>query len=456
MFVKLNIPRALTIAGSDSGGGAGIQADLKTFAAFGVHGMCAITAVTAQNTVNVSGMQTIKPEVVALQIKSVVSDIGVDVIKTGMLHNSDIIQATAKEIQNIHVPLVVDPVIVSKNGSNLLEEEAVPTIIKELFPLSTVVTPNLLEAEILVGFKIKTVDDAKHAASVICEMGPKAAVVKGGHLEIGKMVTDVLCYNGETKSFVGNRITESNTHGTGCTFASAIAANIAIKNEIVVSVANAKNFVEESIRNSLKVGVGSGPVNPLGYVYREFMKQQIITNLLSAIELLEKDSHFAFLIPECQSNIAMSLPFPTSFQDIAAIPGRIVKIVNRVKASSYPLFGASHHLASTLLVVSRHNPDAKAVINIRYTKKIVDSIHKLHFSSSSYDRLDEPESIKNVEGASTKWGAEQAIKSAGFVPDVIFHRGDMGKEPMILVLGQNAIDVATKALKIANVCFSPD
>ena len=210
MFVKLNIPRALTIAGSDSGGGAGIQADLKTFAAFGVHGMCAITAVTAQNTVNVSGMQTIKPEVVALQIKSVVSDIGVDVIKTGMLHNSDIIQATAKEIQNIRVPLVVDPVIVSKNGSNLLEEEAVPTIIKELFPLSTVVTPNLLEAEILVGFKIKTVDDAKHAASVICEMGPKVTVVKGGHLEIGKMVTDVLCYNGEMKSFVGNRITESN------------------------------------------------------------------------------------------------------------------------------------------------------------------------------------------------------------------------------------------------------
>ena len=257
------VPRALTIAGSDSGGGAGIQADLKTFAALGVYGMSAITAVTAQNTLGVTAVQDISMEVIAAQIDAVVSDIGVDVVKTGMLSNAGTIGVVAsKAREHGFERLVVDPVMVAASGARLLRDDAVETLVSELLPLATVVTPNVPEAEALAGLRITGEDGMREAARVIRGMGPRYVVIKGGHLE-GSRALDLLFDGQEFTEFGGERIVTSNTHGTGCTFASAVAAGLARGLSVSESVGLAKRYVAEAMAAAFPVGKGHGPVNHL-------------------------------------------------------------------------------------------------------------------------------------------------------------------------------------------------
>jgi hydroxymethylpyrimidine/phosphomethylpyrimidine kinase len=257
---------AMTIAGSDSGGGAGIQADLKTFAAHGVFGTCAITALTAQNTVAVEGVFAIPPEFVARQIDAVVKDIGADAVKTGMLSNRRIIETVAAKIAEHRLRLlVVDPVMVAKSGDALLEPEARDTLISLLLPLAAVVTPNLPEAEVLCGFPITDMDGMRRAAETILARGPRCVVVKGGHMEGSGLSTD-LFYDGERfHELPAERLATKNTHGTGCTFASAIAARLALGDEVLDAVRAAKSYVSAIIAASvdLKIGRGHGPMNHL-------------------------------------------------------------------------------------------------------------------------------------------------------------------------------------------------
>jgi hydroxymethylpyrimidine/phosphomethylpyrimidine kinase len=267
--------RALTIAGSDSGGGAGIQADLKTFAARGVFGMSVLTAVTAQNTTGVQGIFELPSDFVALQIESVVSDLGVDAVKTGMLSNVAIIEAVSAKVVEHHLtPLVVDPVMVAKGGDFLLHEDARTTLIKKLLPFATVVTPNLHEAGVLCGFEISTLEEMKKAAQIIFQMGPTHVVVKGGHLESGNEAIDLL-YDGSTfEEFHGPRIQTHNDHGTGCTFASAIAAELAKGHPMHIAVNNAKDYLTRILRASvnLNLGRGHGPMNHMALLIEEDTK----------------------------------------------------------------------------------------------------------------------------------------------------------------------------------------
>ena len=250
----------MTIAGSDSGGGAGIQADLKTFAAFGVYGTSVLTAITAQNTVGVTGVHEIPVDMVAAQIEAVLSDIGADAVKTGMLSSCDIIETVARELKHFRVDrLVVDPVMVAKSGDRLLREDAVDALRISLIPSATVVTPNIPEAETLADMKIESEEDIRLAAGKILSMGAKAVVVKGGHLP-GPPI-DLLYDGREFRQFDAPRIKTRNTHGTGCTFASAIAAGLAKKMDVVDAVATAKEYVTEAIRQSFEVGKGHGPLN---------------------------------------------------------------------------------------------------------------------------------------------------------------------------------------------------
>ena len=250
----------MTIAGSDSGGGAGIQADLKTFAAFGVYGTSVLTAITAQNTVGVTGVHEIPVDMVAAQIEAVLSDIGADAVKTGILSSSDIIETVARELKHFRVDrLVVDPVMVAKSGDRLLREDAVDALRISLIPSATVVTPNIPEAETLADMKIESEEDIRLAAGKILSMGAKAVVVKGGHLP-GPPI-DLLYDGREFRQFDAPRIKTRNTHGTGCTFASAIAAGLAKKMDVVDAVATAKEYVTEAIRQSFEVGKGHGPLN---------------------------------------------------------------------------------------------------------------------------------------------------------------------------------------------------
>lgn len=254
------IPTAMTIAGSDSGGGAGIQADLKTFAALGVYGTSTLTAITAQNTVGVNAVHEIPNEIIIAQMDAVLSDIGADAVKTGMLASSSIIQCVASELQRRPAPwLVVDPVMVAKSGDVLLRQDAVEALITLLVPLASVITPNIPEAEALTGMKIETDDQVRDAAQKFIAMGARSVVVKGGHRE--GPATDLFFDGSSFHEFTSPRIETANTHGTGCTFASAIAAGLARGMSVLKSVGLAKNYVTESIRSSFPVGQGHGPLN---------------------------------------------------------------------------------------------------------------------------------------------------------------------------------------------------
>lgn len=252
---------ALTIAGSDSGGGAGIQADLKTFAAHGVYGTTAITAVTAQNTVGVTSVLALPADMVVAQIEAVAGDIGVDAVKTGMLANAAIVEVVAAAIDTLDLPrVVVDPVMVAKSGDRLLEDTAIAAVKSELLRRAFVVTPNVPEAEVLAGMQIPTVEAAREAARRIHALGPGAVVIKGGHLA-GHEVVDLLFDGRSFVEFRGPRIEGRHTHGTGCTFSAALAANLARDCPLAEAVARAKQYVAGAMRQGPDIGRGHGPLD---------------------------------------------------------------------------------------------------------------------------------------------------------------------------------------------------
>ena len=253
---------ALTIAGSDSGGGAGIQADIKAMQANGVFAASVITAITAQNTVAVTDAFELPIEIIAAQVDAVLADIPIHATKTGMLSSSEIIEIVVSKIEQWEIrPLVVDPVMISKSGFKLLRDDAVETLRTRLIPLATIITPNAHEAEHLAGMEVRSVEAAREAAHAIYEMGPGAVLIKGGHFEAEKEATDVLYDGKQFHTFSAPYIDTRNTHGTGCTYASAIAANLARGYTVRESIARSKRYVTDAIRHSLDIGAGHGPTN---------------------------------------------------------------------------------------------------------------------------------------------------------------------------------------------------
>lgn len=260
-----NYTRVLTIAGSDSGGGAGIQADLKTFSALGCYGMSVITALTAQNTTGVTGIHAVPAAFAAQQMAAVLGDIGVDAVKIGMLYSAELIESVADSLKRHNVNIIVlDPVMVAQSGDKLLQEEAIEALRRFLIPLATVVTPNLPEAEVLVGREIDGLDGMQKAAKALTELGCRSSLVKGGHMETPES-TDVLFIGGENRFVVlpDRRVPSPNTHGTGCTLSSAIAAHLAKGLDIETAVRQAKQYIAGAIRAgaAYRIGQGNGPVH---------------------------------------------------------------------------------------------------------------------------------------------------------------------------------------------------
>lgn len=260
--------KVLTIAGSDSSGGAGIQADIKTFSAHGVFGMSVITAVTAQNTQGVLAVEDMSPYIIDKQIEAIFTDIEVDGIKIGMVSKIETIKIIAKKL-NEYKPniIVLDPVMISKSGYHLLQSEAKEALINELLPLATVVTPNIPEAEVITGMTIENLDDMEKAAKLIYALGSENVLIKGGHLK--NEATDIL-YDGKSfEHFNSERINTENTHGTGCTLSSAITSNLANGFTIVESIAKAKKYITMAIQNSFSIGKGVGPTNHFYELYKK-------------------------------------------------------------------------------------------------------------------------------------------------------------------------------------------
>ncbi len=256
-----DIPVALTIAGSDSGGGAGIQADLRTFAFHRVHGTSALTCITAQNTQGVTRVDALPPDAVIAQISAVVDDIGVQAVKTGMLLNEDIIAAVAQQVQQWALPnLVVDPVMVSRTGAQLIDDAAIAALTQDLIPLATILTPNRYEAQILSGLELNSLSDMKAAAAAIFEQGTRAVLVKGGGMEGDLRGVDVWFDGDRLEVLQIEPVETRDTHGTGCTLSAAIAANLAQGIEQFSAVQQAKHYVTQALHHSLRIGHGQGPV----------------------------------------------------------------------------------------------------------------------------------------------------------------------------------------------------
>ena len=262
-------PRVLVVAGSDSGGGAGIQADIKTITMLGGFATTAVTALTAQNTLGVEEVLAVEPRFVALQMRCVLTDIGADAIKTGMLGSARVVEAVADVCEGLAfgVPLIVDPVMVAKGGARLLDKGAHDALVLRLLPLAAVLTPNVPEAEILTGMRITTERDLERAADALLALGPSAVLMKGGHLE-GDTVVDLLrTADGAEHRFEGPRIVTRSTHGTGCTLASAIAANLALGLDVREALPRAREYVEGAILRAPRVGGGHGPLNHFWRLY---------------------------------------------------------------------------------------------------------------------------------------------------------------------------------------------
>jgi hydroxymethylpyrimidine kinase/phosphomethylpyrimidine kinase len=439
--VKIKIPVAITVAGSDSGGGAGIQADLKTFAALGVHGTTAITSITAQNTKVVKAIEDLKPQIIRDQIRAVAEDIGIDAGKTGMLHTEEIIKVVSSELSKLAFPLVVDPVMISKSGSPLLKPEAMNALKRNILPIATVITPNRFEAEKLANIEIKNLRDAETAAKKISEFGPKAVVIKGGHLETQDAI-DLLYCEGSFKQFKSPRLDVKTTHGTGCSFSAAIAAELAKKTEIQTAVKKAKEIVTLGIKFGVAIGKGYGPVNPLATLYRDSERYAVLMDLEEARTLIEGHPRISSLIPEVGMNIAMAAPYAENIDDVAAIEGRIVKTHEGPRAVGNARFGCSSHLAKYILEMTKQDYKKRAAINIKFDDKTLKILRKHGMNVSFYDRKEEPENIKKVEGMTILWGVKEAINRTRKAPDALYHTGDMGKEPMIVIFGERASALA--------------
>ena len=443
-LVPKDVPCALTIAGSDSGGGAGIEADLKTFAALRVFGISAITAITAQNTRGVYEIFPVPPRMVERQIEVILSDMPVKAAKTGMLYSKEIMDVVVEAIDRHKLRAVVDPVFQAGTGDLLIREGEKKALIEKIVPRAFILTPNKSEAEEIARMKIHDAEDLREAAERIAKLGAKAVVVKGGHLK-GAEVTDVLYYKGQFKTFQKPRV-EVDPHGGGCVFSAAITAYLALDNNLVEAVTKAEQFMQNAIMFGQRVGEGRVPVNPMAHLYNKAEKFQVMENVSAAAKMVEEHSELLPYIAEVGTQVAMALSCASTLQQVAAVEGRIVKFRDRAKAVGSVRFGVSCHIARIILTAMKHDPSNRAALNLCYDPELVRGFKKTGCVVSSFDRTLEPPQVKALEGGTLVWGVEKAIKAVGKVPDVIFDLGEVGKEPMIRVLGSSATSVVEKSL----------
>ena len=343
--------------------------------------------------------------------------------------------------------VLVDPVMRSKAGDTLLEPSATEVMKKELFPISLIITPNLDEASVLTGIAIDSISKMRGAAEGLYSMGPKNVVIKGGHLE-GDCVD--LFYDGQRfVELPAERIETKNTHGTGCTFSAAIATEIANGRSPLEAVRRAKTFITAAIHASLSIGSGHGPTNPFSILARDGQIFACAGALSRALWKLQA-AEIGHLIPEIQSNLGYAINSAESPEDVVAFPGRIIRLGSTAATVAAPAAGASRHIAKVILTALKHDSRFRSAMNIAWRPDIIEPCRELGFSVGEFDRNSEPPDIKALEGSTLEWGTGDVISREGKVPDIIFDRGDVGKEPITRVLGTDPEDVADKIIKIAS------
>jgi len=441
--------KVLTIAGSDSGGGAGVQADIKTLSAFGVYATCVITSVTAQNTTGVEGIFDLPVEFVELQLDAILRDIGTDAVKTGMLSNTPVVEMVAERLRDRELrKSVVDPVMISKSKHFLLQPAAREVLKTKLVPRAYVITPNIPEAQLISETEIHDEEGMRKAARIIHKMGARNVVIKGGHLK-GK-ATDIFFDGHNYFRYEFERLPSKHTHGTGCTFAASIAAGLALGIDLDTAVINAKEFVTRAIAHGFALGQGIGPAN---HLFEKARAEDIIKRQKELIDALDslKRARIGCLIPEVRSNFVYALSTAVVPTDVLGFPGRIFPMDDDIVTVSLPFPGGSHHMASVVLTALKANRSMRSGINLAHFPELISAFENKGYQVAEFDRKKEPKHVRETEGASLEWGTSLVIKRLGNVPDVIFDKGAMGKEAMVRVLGKNPKDVAKKVLGAWNL-----
>ena len=437
---------ALTVAGFDPSGGAGLQADLKTFSACGVIGKSVATSITIQNTSGVSGTHELSSDVVGQQLCALLEDGNPGAVKTGMLGNDSIVEAVVRSFRRYRVKkLVVDPVIRSSSGKTLLSPEGIEVLKNKLLPMALLVTPNLDEVEVLSGVKIRKASDRLKAARVLLKLGAKNVLIKGGHLK-GKP-QDFFFDGKRTVLLDGDRLGTEDVHGTGCVLASAITAGLAKGKDVLVSIEEAKEFIGIAIAGAIEAGEGAAQVEPLAGLYQSANRYSMFERVMHAVEIL-RNARVGALIPEVQANIGFGLEDARKLDDVIGFPARIVRCGEDIMVPAPPRFGGSRHVADIVLTVMQFDPSKRAVMNIRYNTDLIKICKSLKFSVGSFDRAKEPKQVRTLEGSSLEWGTAYAIRQCKFVPDIIFDKGGMRKEEMIRVIAEDIESLTDKILKI--------
>lgn len=435
----------MTIAGSDSSAGAGIQADIKTFSALGVYGTTVITTLTAQNTRTISDILVVPSRFFRNQLVTTLEDIKPDVIKIGVLYSKSIISIVKNILKNFGNPIVVDPVLFSGTGIKLLDDDSFEQFKKEIIPLSYVITPNLKEAEFISKIRISNRHDMARAALKILKSGASNVIIKGGHdTTRDTKVMDMLFRdkNNQPEQIVHDRLKIDETHGTGCNFSSAISSFLAKGYDISESFKLANSYVYEALKHSTQIGTGVLVSNPLYSMYDNSEKYKVLIELQDSVSVLERMCDFFKLIPETKTNFVYSIEKPKNNDDIAGVLGRVTNLGRNIRTPNVVKFGASFHVSNALLVATKFNSLFRSAINIRNNQSII-KICENNFRCTSYSRSKETEESKKIEGSSIKWGISKALRQK---PDaeLVYHDGDFGKESMVILFGQNPKDVIEK------------
>lgn len=426
----------LSIGGSDPSSGAGIQGDLRTFTELGIHGCTVITAITSQNTSSFNAVQPVSSKHILAQIDSILSDFKISAIIISMVYNNDIINAIYSKLKKSNIPIIVDPVIYSTTGGTLLLKNSLSEYRKKIIPLARIITPNVKEAEIISGKKIFDQDSLYDASKIIQSHGPETVVITG--IDNKTSISDFILIKNKKYMMTNKKIQKIN-HGGGCVFSSSLAVAIAKGNSTIESIRFARETTLRAIKNSKQIGKG--------IEITDLSADEIKSELSEGITKFTHIKNIHNLIPECQTNFTYSKENPKKISDIAGIVGRIVKTGNRVTVAGEIEYGGSKHVASALFEINKKFPEIRSAINIKFTPEILRMFQKNRLKISNYDRAMEPKNIKNIENSSISWGIKQAIKRDLTPPDIIYHKGDHGKEPMILVFGKSPKDVLKKIEK---------
>jgi len=423
----------LSIGGSDPSSGAGIQSDIKTFSNHDVYGFTIVTAITSQNTRKVISIEPVSTKSLRAQLDSILSDFHIDAIKIGMVYNSQIIKVIHSKLRNVKVPIVVDPIIKSTTGAILLKKSALCDYKKMMVPLADVITPNKYEAKVLSG-----TSNTNKSAKKIQSMGVKCVIITGA-TSSNSQISDFVLEENKEYVISGKKIPIRN-HGSGCNYSASIAVSLAKGNTVRYAVKAAKDYVYQSIKNSKKIGKG---VSITHKNISNGMKE-----LLDSINNFKQIKNIYKAIPECQTNFVFTKKNPKTIKDVLGISGRLVKSGKEIVTAGEIVYGGSQHVATAVIHVNKKFPEIRSCLNIKYDTKIISKAKKSGFTILSYDRTGEPRKSKRRENSSISWGISNSLKTKS--PDIIYHKGDVGKEPMILIFGKNPDEIIRKVSKLAS------